>query len=92
VERQVAGNVVSWDQAGRRLVGYWMGREFWGRGVATRALSAFVTELMERPLHARVAKDNVASLRVLEKCGFTIAGEDDTGDVEEFLLTLDARA
>jgi hypothetical protein len=29
---QVAGNVVSWDQSDERLVGYWIGRQFWGRG------------------------------------------------------------
>jgi RimJ/RimL family protein N-acetyltransferase len=98
VDGQVAGNVVSWDQAGRRLVGYWIGREFWGRGVATRALSAFVAEVAERPLHARVARNHVASIRVLEKCGFTIWDEEDPSfddpddDVEEVLLRLDGHA
>jgi RimJ/RimL family protein N-acetyltransferase len=98
VDGKVAGNVVSWEQGGRRLVGYWIGREFWGRGVATGALSAFLREVTDRPLHARVAKDHVASIRVLEKCGFTISDEqdqssDEPGDgVEEILLRLDAQA
>jgi RimJ/RimL family protein N-acetyltransferase len=66
----VAGNIVSWSQDGQRLVGYWIGREQWGRGVATQALSRFVEEVPIRPLYAHVAVHNVGSIRVLEKCGF----------------------
>ena len=65
----VAGNVGSWEQEGRQLVGYWIGREFWGRGIATSALSQLVAEL-GRPLYAWVARSNLGSIRVLEKCGF----------------------
>ena len=67
---EVAGNIGSWPQDGVRHVGYWIGREHWGKGVATRALAAFLQLVTERPLHAHVAKHNVASARVLEKCGF----------------------
>ena len=67
---EVAGHVLSWEQDGRRLVGYWLGREFWGRGLASAALAEFVDELRERPLHAWVATSNGGSIRVLEKCGF----------------------
>ncbi len=71
VDGEVAGNVVSWrDAAGRRLVGYWFGRRFWGRGIATGALTLFLDQVTERPLHAYVATTNVGSIRVLEKCGF----------------------
>jgi RimJ/RimL family protein N-acetyltransferase len=76
---QVAGNIGSWMGDGRRLVGYWIGREFWGRGVATAALAAFVAEVKERPLHAFVAKHNVGSIRVLEKCEFVPSPEQDPG-------------
>jgi len=50
VDGEVAGNVVSWDwdQAGTREVGYWIGRAYWGRGVATRALALFLTRLLVR--------------------------------------------
>jgi len=72
----VAGNVVSWLQDGERLVGYWIGREHWGRGIATRALAELLGEIEERPLYARVARHNVGSIRVLEKCGFTRRAED----------------
>ncbi|MGH2528183.1 MAG: GNAT family N-acetyltransferase [Actinomycetota bacterium] len=95
---QVAGNVVSFERFGEREVGYWIGRQYWGKGVATRALSEFLDHVTTRPLYARVAKHNVASLRVLEKCGFTISGHDtapaDTGgqDLEEVILKLEASA
>jgi RimJ/RimL family protein N-acetyltransferase len=67
---RVAGNIGCWEQDGRRLLGYWIGKEFWGRGLATRALSEFVAEVPIRPLFAWVATTNVGSIRVLEKCGF----------------------
>jgi len=73
---QVAGNVVGFGSFGEREVGYWIGREYWGKGVATRALSEFLVQVKERPLYAHVAKHNIASMRVLEKCGFTFFGED----------------
>jgi RimJ/RimL family protein N-acetyltransferase len=72
---EVAGNVVCWEHEQKWFVGYWLGRDFWGRGVATRALSAFAESISTRPLHAHVATSNVASIRVLEKCGFQVSGE-----------------
>src|SRR4051812_38042340 len=74
---EVVGNVGSWIGEDRRLVGYWIGREFWGQGVATDALAAFVAEVQERPLHAFVAEHNVGSIRVLEKCGLVRSPEHD---------------
>jgi RimJ/RimL family protein N-acetyltransferase len=96
VDGQVAGNVLCFERDGERLVGYWIGRDYWGRGVATRALSSFLDHVKARPLRAHVAKANVASIRVLERCGFTICGEnrDASGgpgeEVEEFVLELRA--
>jgi RimJ/RimL family protein N-acetyltransferase len=89
----VAGNVVSWEQGGERNVGYWFGREYWGQGVANAALSQFLQRVTTRPLHAHVAKHNLASIRVLQKCGFTVSGEARFSDAdgeqgEEFILTL----
>jgi RimJ/RimL family protein N-acetyltransferase len=98
VDGQVAGNIVSWAQFGEREVGYWIGKEYWGKGVATRALAAFLGDISARPLYAHVAKHNIGSRRVLEKCGFIICGEDRlladaSGEqVEEFILTLQRRA
>ena len=76
-EGQVAGNAVSWEQDGRRLVGYWLGKEFWGKGLATQALGEMIDDLGTRPLYAYVAKTNVGSIRVLEKCGFVPSDEDE---------------
>jgi RimJ/RimL family protein N-acetyltransferase len=86
-EGEVAGNIGSWEQDGRRLVGYWVGRDFWGKGVATRALAEFVEQIPQRPLHAWVATSNVGSIRVLEKCGF-VQVDSRTTDVEELLYEL----
>jgi len=77
VDGEVAGHVLSWPADGRRYVGYWLGREFWGRGLATAALAEYVTVVTERPLHALVSTDNVGSIRVLEKCGFVEIGPAD---------------
>jgi RimJ/RimL family protein N-acetyltransferase len=66
----VAGNIGSWSENGQQLLGYWVGREFWGRGVATQALALLVNEVSTRPLYAHVVMHNSGSIRVLEKCGF----------------------
>lgn len=84
IDGEVAGNIVSWEQDGEQEVGYWIGREFWGRGIATRALAEFLDQVMIRPMVAHVAKHNVASRRVLEKCGFKLTGE----EIEEIILKL----
>jgi RimJ/RimL family protein N-acetyltransferase len=91
---QVVGHIASFERLGKPEVSYWIGKEYWGRGLATRALSEFLSQVKERPVYARAAKDNKASLRVLEKCGFKITGEDKGfshargEEVEEFILEL----
>jgi RimJ/RimL family protein N-acetyltransferase len=72
----VAGNIGAWTDGTERSVGYWIGREFWGRGIASAALALFLQNEATRPLTARVAKLNPASIRVLRKAGFTPAGEE----------------
>ncbi|HVU89709.1 MAG TPA: GNAT family protein [Pirellulales bacterium] len=93
VKGEVAGNVVGWEQCREPRVGYWLGKEYWGRGIASAALSQFLMHATARPLYARVAKQNIASIRVLQKCGFTRCGEDtftaiDGGIGEELILQL----
>jgi RimJ/RimL family protein N-acetyltransferase len=91
---QVAGNIVSFEQSDTREVGYWISRQYWGKGIATNALAAFLEHEQTRSLYAHVAKHNRGSLRVLEKCGFTIigeaSGESDASDeqVQEYMLKL----
>jgi RimJ/RimL family protein N-acetyltransferase len=89
LEGKVAGNIGSWRQDADRFVGYWIGKEYWGRGVATRALAGLLRVVTERPIRAHVAKHNLASIRVLEKCGFTL--EDEDGDEVTFVLRSDLR-
>lgn len=68
---QLAGHVGAWNRDGERQVGYALGRAFWGRGIATAALAQLLALEPHRPLQAHVAKENIGSWRVLEKCGFS---------------------
>jgi RimJ/RimL family protein N-acetyltransferase len=95
VDGQVAGSVLSYEDAGHPEVSYWLGKNYWGKGLATRALATFLAHAnLTRPTYARAAKDNIGSLRVLEKCGFRIIGEDKGyanvrgKEIEEYLLQL----
>lgn len=75
-EEQVIGSVLSYEEDGKPEVSYWLGRKYWGKGLATWALQVFLEQAnTKRPIFARAAKDNVASLRVLQKCGFAVTGE-----------------
>jgi RimJ/RimL family protein N-acetyltransferase len=92
---QVAGSVSSYLDEGKPEVTYWLGKKYWGQGIATWALREFLAQHNKnRPIYARVAKDNLGSRRVLEKCGFIIIGElkgfaNARGqEIEEFLLEL----
>ena len=75
VDKCIAGNIVSWTQDDQRKVGYWIGKEYWGKGVATQVLSMFLRVVTGRPIYAYVVKHNVASIRVLEKCGFLLQAD-----------------
>jgi RimJ/RimL family protein N-acetyltransferase len=91
----VVGSIGSWGGPDEREITYWVGRAFWGSGIATCALDAFLAVDPTRPLHARVAYDNVASRRVLEKCGFRVVATDRgfagarSAEIEEFVLRLE---
>ena len=95
---EVAGTIGSWGDPGEREVTYWIGRTHWGRGIASAALAAFLAVERSRPLHARVAADNVASRRVLEKCGFRVIATERgvaaarSAEIEELVLRLDEPA
>jgi RimJ/RimL family protein N-acetyltransferase len=98
VDGEVAGTISSWGDPGEREVTHWIGRSYWGKGIATSSLMAFLTVDPTRPLHARDASDNVASRRVLEKCGFRIIAtersfaEARAVEIEEFVLRLERPA
>jgi RimJ/RimL family protein N-acetyltransferase len=79
IDGEFAGHVLSFTRDGEREVGYWIGREFWGRGIASGALADFLAVETRRPLHANVARDNPGSIRVLEKNGFRRLREEPGG-------------
>ena len=82
VDDAIAGGIavvpLEGERTGAALFGYWLGRAYWGRGIATEAacmLSDFALQSGDlRRLEATVFAPNVASARVLEKCGFTLEG------------------
>ncbi len=73
----VVGSVATFvdKEFGKPEVTYWIGKEYWGMGLATYALTRFLRDMAVRPIYGRAAKDNVASIRVLEKCGFRMIGQ-----------------
>ena len=91
---QVAGYIACFPDGEHMEVTYWLGREFWGRGLATQALNRMLHLVVDRPIFARAATDNIGSIRVLQKCGFKIIGKNKdfaTGrgeDTEEYILRL----
>jgi RimJ/RimL family protein N-acetyltransferase len=90
---QVVGYVAHFRREGQSEVSYWIGEPYRDMGFATRALEQFLREIAVRPLYARIAKNNVRSLRVAQRCGFTVIAEDQFTDprgqeVEEFVLAL----
>ena len=93
----VAGYIACFPNEEHLEVTYWLGRQFWGKGLATRALERMLRLVRERPIFARAAADNIGSIRVLEKCGFKIVGRDKgfaSGrgeETEEYVLRVDLR-
>ena len=94
VKGQPAGHVSSYVGDVGLEVTYWLGREDWGRGIASAALQAFLLVQTQRPLRGRAAADNAASLRVMERCGFVRIGHDRgyanarRAEIDEILLEL----
>lgn len=94
---EIAGHIACYPQDGELEVTYWLGREYWGKGIATQALKHLLQDITHRPLFARAAKDNVGSIKVLQKCGFKTVAEDKGfacgrgEETEEYILRLDAK-
>jgi len=84
-EGEVVGSVSWFKSDGQDMVGYWIGRDHWGRGIATRAVALLLEHVSARPLHARAARHNGASIRVLEKCGFRATGFEASPETDRFL-------
>ncbi len=95
---RLVGSVASFVIEGNTEVTYWIDRSFWGQGFAGRALALLLESVPVRPLFARVASDNVRSLKVLQKAGFAITGTEISFangrnmEIEETILRLDEPA
>ncbi|GAA1509165.1 GNAT family N-acetyltransferase [Streptomyces synnematoformans] len=90
VDGRTAGGVVAWWDGDRRFLGYVFGREFWGRGIGTRAVGRFLELERHRPLYADPYVGNTGSVRLLEKLGFRRTGDSDwNGDDEHVVLVLE---
>jgi RimJ/RimL family protein N-acetyltransferase len=74
---RIVGSVGRWvdPETGMPEITYWIDREHWGQGIATRALRLFL-DTQPRPVRARAAADNAASVAVLRKLGFVEVGRD----------------
>lgn len=89
-----AGTAAAFTVDGDREVTYWIARHAWGRGVATEALRLLISREPMRPLYARVAAHNAASIAVLERSGFTEVSRDVAfapgvgRDIDEIVYTL----
>jgi RimJ/RimL family protein N-acetyltransferase len=70
----LVGSIASFVMEGDTEITYWIDRSAWGQGIASQALALFLDTVEVRPLYARAASDNLGSLRVLQKAGFTIIG------------------
>lgn len=82
-------------QDGLDAIGYWITREHWGRGIATRAVSLMLGEFTRRPVLATAAGHNLPSIRVLEKNQFVIVSRRMTPEtartVQRETVTLELR-
>lgn len=85
VHGEIAGSVACFQADGKNCLGYWMAKEFWGKGLASRAVKMFLEEETRRPLHATAASANTASRRILEKCGFELVEEKMGEETERFV-------
>jgi RimJ/RimL family protein N-acetyltransferase len=94
---EVAGYISCYPREGELEVTYWVGKKHWGKGVATQALKKLLQEITHRPIFARAAKDNIGSVKVLQKCDFKIIGENKGfaqgrgEETEEYIFRLDGK-
>jgi ribosomal-protein-alanine N-acetyltransferase len=91
---EILGSIAKFVMEEEAGITYWIGRKYWGQGVATTALRKFLEMEPARPIYGRVAFDNYASQRVLENCGFVKTGTDRgfanarQAEIEEYIYRL----
>jgi len=91
----IVGSIAKFVMFDEAEITYWIARMYWGQGIATEALKAFLSIDQKRPIYGRVAFDNFGSQKVLEKCGFEKIGSDKgfanarQMEIEEIIYRLD---
>lgn len=91
---EIVGIIAKFEMNGNAEVTYWIGKKFWGRGIATTALKKFLEIEKARPIYGRIAFNNFGSKRVLEHCGFSKIGTEKgfanarSKVIEEFIFEL----
>ena len=76
INNEIVGSIAKFVMEGDAEITYWIDKNFWGQGIAAKALQDFLKIERTRPIHGRVAFDNYGSQKVLEKNGFVKIGED----------------
>jgi RimJ/RimL family protein N-acetyltransferase len=96
VDGELAGTIAAFPVGADTEITYWLGRSWWGRGIATGAVLLLLDLVPVRPITARAASDNAGSLAVLRKSGFRPVGTEVAysrargKEIEETVLRLDA--
>jgi RimJ/RimL family protein N-acetyltransferase len=92
---RLVGSIASFVVEGDTEVTYWIDRSVWGQGIASQALAVLLGRVSARPVFARAASDNIGSLKVLQRAGFTVIGTEISyanardAEIEETILRLD---
>ncbi|MGI4736253.1 MAG: GNAT family N-acetyltransferase [Janthinobacterium lividum] len=76
VNDAIVGSIAKFVMENDAEITYWIGRKFWGKGIATAALKALLKIEQIRPIYGRVAFDNYGSQKCLERCGFLKIGQE----------------
>lgn len=94
MDNRIVGSIAKFVMEGDTEITYWIDRNYWGKGIATKALKLFLDLEKARPVFGRIAFDNVGSQKVLEKCGFVKIGSDKgfaharQAEIEEYIYEL----
>ncbi len=84
-KEKIVGHILCWKEGKyEQRIGYWIGKEFWRRGIASVAVQEFLSLVQVRPLFAEVANHNIASIKVLQKNGFAL--HDQGGKISMYKL------
>jgi len=94
LDSDIVGSIAKFEMNRNAEITYWIGKEFWGKGIASSALKKFLKVEKTRPIYGRVAFDNIGSKKVLENCGFSKIGTEKgfanarAKEIEEFVFEL----